>query len=89
MLPLLYLQKWPKAIEIVAPFLFYGLIPAAYLATQITYKTVFIIINYWFVFWQIIFWVGLKRNFMQEYLEDWNPQRVSGKTAEPGLWPLP
>ena len=70
-------QKWPKVIEVVAPILFYGLMPAAYLATQWTYRTVFITINFWFVFWQLLLWLGLGINFMEEYLEDWNLREVS------------
>lgn len=63
-------------IELIAPVLFYALIPPAYLATVITYRTVFISINFWFVFWQVMLWLGLGINFMEEYLQDWNPREV-------------
>lgn len=69
-------QVWPKVIEVIAPLLFYGMTPAAYLATQATYRSAFIIINFWFVAAEVAAWVLLKRNFIEEYLQDWNPKEV-------------
>jgi hypothetical protein len=69
-------QVWPKVIEIAAPLLFYAMTPAAYLATTATYRSAFIIINFWFVVAELVFWVLAKRNFIEEYFMDWNPKEV-------------
>lgn len=71
-----FLQVWPKIIEIAAPLLFYGLTPAAYLATQATYRSAFIIINFWFVAAEVGFMVLARRNFIKEYYQDWSPKEV-------------
>jgi hypothetical protein len=62
--------------------LFYGLTPAAYLATQATYRSAFIIINFWFVVTELVFWVLARRNFIEEYLQDWNPKEVSNSIQQ-------
>jgi hypothetical protein len=67
-----------------APLLFYGLTPAAYLATQATYRLAFIIINFWFVVAELGFWVFARRNFIEEYLNDWNPKEVRQQGV--GFW---
>jgi hypothetical protein len=67
---------WPKVIEIAAPLLFYGMTPAAYLATNATYRSAFIIINFWFVVAELGFWLLARRNFIEEYFQDWNPKEV-------------
>lgn len=78
--PCHYSQIWPKVIELTAPLLFYGMIPAAYLHTYATYQSAFIMINFWFVAVELVF-LAAGRNFIEEYLNDWNPKEVRGVGA--------
>ncbi|KAF6261171.1 hypothetical protein COO60DRAFT_812564 [Scenedesmus sp. NREL 46B-D3] len=82
-------QVWPKVIEIAAPLLFYGLTPAAYLATQATYRSAFIIINFWFVAAEVGFMVLARRNFIKEYYQDWSPKEVRQQGSAVWSWVLP
>lgn len=71
------LQVWPKIIELAAPVPFVAMIPAGFLAPVPTQKTGFITINMWFVLVEVVVLLA-GRNFMMDYLQDWNPKEVWG-----------